>query len=190
MQSPAAPSPFLIGEWTIHPKRRVIERHGEVRVLEPRHADVLCYLAARPGDVVSATDLLDACWQGGFFGDNPVHKAVAMLRRALDDDARAPRYIATVRKRGYRLVTPVRPQRSLEDRLVRAVRRWGRHPAFQRRMRALGPRDDRGWQVLTSVLLRVAASLVHEGTLPHALVTVDAARGWLATRTHDSPPRP
>jgi DNA-binding winged helix-turn-helix (wHTH) protein len=184
MQQSRASSPFLIGDWAVHPDRRAIERRGETRTLEPRHVDVLCVLAARQGRVVSVEELLDACWLGGFFGDNPVHKAIAILRRALGDDARRPRYIETVRKRGYLLVARVTPLRRIDERLETAIRRWGWSPSFQRRMRALGPHDEESWQVLTAVLLRVASALVADGALPGALGAVDEARDWLVGQVH------
>ena len=69
---------------------------------------VLAELCRRPGEVVSADTLLDACWPGEALGDNPVHKVMAGLRRSLQDSATAPRYIETIRKQGYRLVAPIR----------------------------------------------------------------------------------
>jgi len=69
---------------------------------------VLAELCRRPGEVVSADSLLDACWPGEALGDNPVHKVMAGLRRSLQDSATAPRYIETIRKQGYRLVAPIR----------------------------------------------------------------------------------
>jgi len=182
MQHSEVSSPFLIGAWVVHPDRRVIERRGETRALEPRHVDVLCVLASRQGQVVSVEELLDACWMGGFFGDNPVHKAIAILRRALGDDVRHPRYIQTIRKRGYLLIARVAPLRRIDERLEAAIRRWGESPAFQRRIRTLGPNDEASWQVLTAVLLRVASALVADGVLPGALGAVDEARGWLADK--------
>ncbi|NID16104.1 winged helix-turn-helix domain-containing protein [Luteibacter yeojuensis] len=98
---------FRLGDWTVRPALGVIERHGERIRLEPKLLDVLVCLAERPGDVVGIDQLLDRCWAGDFYGDNPVHKTIAMLRRALGDDARSPYYIATIRKRGYRLLAPV-----------------------------------------------------------------------------------
>lgn len=66
--------------------------------------DVLVMLTNRAGEVASPEELLATCWPGDAYGDNPVHKCVAMLRKALGDDVRAPRYIQTIRKRGYRVV--------------------------------------------------------------------------------------
>ncbi|MCH9695244.1 MAG: winged helix-turn-helix domain-containing protein [Gammaproteobacteria bacterium] len=69
--------------------------------------DVLVYLSRRPGTVVSADEIIDSVWGGRPMGDNPVYKSVAKLRRALGDDANSPTYIATVAKKGYRLVADV-----------------------------------------------------------------------------------
>lgn len=100
--------PFLtFGDWMIRPAERCIERHGQRFVLEPRLMDVLMQLAGSAGSVVSTEELLATCWPGEALGDNPVHKCVAMLRRAFGDDARAPTYIETIRKRGYRVIARV-----------------------------------------------------------------------------------
>jgi len=85
---------------------RVLAPHGET-ALEPKAMAVLVYLADRAGQVVSANELIDAVWRGRPMGDNPVYRCIAQLRRALGDDPRAPRYIATVPTKGYRLVVPV-----------------------------------------------------------------------------------
>ena len=66
--------------------------------------DVLLHFCTHPHDVVSADDLLDACWGDTPASDNAVHKIITQLRRALDDSAIEPRYIETIRKRGYRLL--------------------------------------------------------------------------------------
>lgn len=69
--------------------------------------DVLLTLCAANGDVVSADQLLTQCWGTSVYGDNPVHKTIAQLRRLLGDAANAPVYIETIRKRGYRTLAPL-----------------------------------------------------------------------------------
>lgn len=66
--------------------------------------DVLLYLCHHPHVVISAETLLDACWGNVAPSDNAIHKIITQLRRALDDSAVEPRYIETIRKRGYRLL--------------------------------------------------------------------------------------
>ena len=68
---------------------------------------LLCYLADRPGQVVSREALLSAVWPGVVVGDDSLTQAVIKLRKALGDTAESPAYIQTIPKGGYRLVAPV-----------------------------------------------------------------------------------
>ncbi|MGO1068522.1 nSTAND1 domain-containing NTPase [Lysobacter sp. CA199] len=103
----AAVSQFRIGALLVQPDRLAIVRDGVSIALEPRMMEVLIALAERAGEVISAEQLLIEIWRGTFYGDNPVHKTIAQLRRRLGDSSREPDYIETIRKRGYRLVARV-----------------------------------------------------------------------------------
>jgi hypothetical protein len=61
----------------------------------------------RAGRVVSKAELIDAVWQKRFVSEATLTHTIAVLRDALGDDVHAPRYIATVHKRGYRVVATV-----------------------------------------------------------------------------------
>ncbi len=100
-------TPFHIGDWLVEPQLNRISRGDHTVPLEPRAMEVLVYLAGQPGEVVSTDQLIDAVWNRRFVGDSPVYRIIAELRRVLGDDARQPRYIQTIRKRGYRLVAEV-----------------------------------------------------------------------------------
>ncbi len=69
--------------------------------------DVLVHLAANPGKVVPKEELLEAGWSGAFVEEGALSQAIHAIRKALGDDARQPRFIQTVPKRGYRLVAVV-----------------------------------------------------------------------------------
>ena len=96
-----------IGDADIYPDQDLIRCSGAKTALTPRSMDVLVYLAERPGVTVSAEELLQALWANHYIADNAVHKAVSEIRHAFGDDHQNPRYIRTVRKRGYRLIAPV-----------------------------------------------------------------------------------
>lgn len=70
---------------------------GRLRPVPPGPMALLRLLAARPGQVVSRTELLAA--MSGGDDEHAVETAVARLRTALGD----PRLVQTVTKRGYRL---------------------------------------------------------------------------------------
>ena len=69
---------------------------------------VLECLADKPGDVVTRDELVARVWPGVFVTDDVLHRAIRELRRAFGDETANPTYVETIRKRGYRLIAPVR----------------------------------------------------------------------------------
>ena len=106
----SATAPFTLGEWLVQPQLNRLSRPGgEDAQLEPKMMDVLVRLAQTTGEVVSREDLIDAVWPEVFISESVLTRAIAGLRRALGDDARKPRFIETISKRGYRLIGPAAP---------------------------------------------------------------------------------
>lgn len=100
----AAAATFRIDEWLVEPQLNRVS-NGEISVhLEPKTMDVLLCLAENQGRVVSRQDLVDTVWSTEFISDSSLTHAIADLRKALADDARAPQIIETIPKRGYRLI--------------------------------------------------------------------------------------
>ena len=98
---------FQFGDWLVSPEANIVS-NGEAKTqLEPRVMAVLRYLCRHPGAVIPAEEILQACWGSNELGDNPVHKAITQLRRAFGDSTTEPRYIETIRKRGYRAIAPI-----------------------------------------------------------------------------------
>jgi Tol biopolymer transport system component/DNA-binding winged helix-turn-helix (wHTH) protein len=87
--------------------RMVVTRDGVPVSLEPKAMDVLLYLLANRDRLVTKDELLDAVWKDTFVTPNTLTRSVALLRKALGDDAQEPRIIGTVAKRGYRFIAPV-----------------------------------------------------------------------------------
>lgn len=69
--------------------------------------DVLVHLAGKPGEVVSIDELIARIWDGRAT-EGSVYRTINQLRRALEGDSVESRYIETIRKRGYRLIAPVK----------------------------------------------------------------------------------
>lgn len=98
---------FQFGDWLVSPEANIVSNGDAKTQLEPRVMAVLRYLCRHPGAVIPAEEILQACWGSNELGDNPVHKAITQLRRAFGDSTTEPRYIETIRKRGYRAIAPV-----------------------------------------------------------------------------------
>lgn len=110
MSPPSSPTPLQpvkIGPFLADPGLNVLVGPEGPVALEPKVMEVLLRLAARPGETVAPEELLATVWEGKFVVDAVVTRAISELRRALGDDAKAPRYIQTVARRGYRLIAPV-----------------------------------------------------------------------------------
>ena len=99
--------PFRILEWTVDAATGRLFRGDEEIRLEPKVMEVLVYLAGRPGEVVSRTDLEEQVWNQAVVSYETLTSTIQKLRRAFDDDARNPQVIETLSKRGYRLIAPV-----------------------------------------------------------------------------------
>ena len=100
---------FRLGPWLVEPSLNTVSRNGSSVHLEPKVMTVLVCLAQQPGEAVTKDQLLKTVWPDTFVSDDALTRAISELRQALDDDAREPRFIQTIPKRGYRLVAQVQP---------------------------------------------------------------------------------
>ena len=106
------PQPFLLGEWRVEPSLNQITRltRGSVsQRITPKAMEVLLVLVARAGELVTREELLASVWPDVHVQEEVLTRAVADLRKALDDDRKDPRYIETISKRGYRVIAAVTP---------------------------------------------------------------------------------
>ncbi len=68
---------------------------------------LLLEFSRQPQRVLTKEALIEAVWEGSYTSDEALSTVIYELRRVLGDRARAPRYLETIRKSGYRLlVTP------------------------------------------------------------------------------------
>jgi len=77
--------------------------------LEPKVMNVLVCLAELAGEVVTHDQFIARVWRGRIVSDEVLSRCISLLRTRLGDDPREPRFIQTLPKIGYRLLTPVEP---------------------------------------------------------------------------------
>lgn len=98
-----------------------LRRAGRELFLRPKAYQVLLFLVRNAGRVVTRQELQAAIWPDVVVTDDALVQCVVEIRKALGDDSRAPRYVRTTPKSGYRFVgglgeTSVRPVRlSVEE---------------------------------------------------------------------------
>lgn len=96
-----------VGDWVVDPALDTISRGGVVEKLEPRAMRLLLCLIDSEGGVVSIEQMLSEVWAGVVVSSASVYQAISQLRKTLGDTDPEPTYIATVPRKGYRLVAPV-----------------------------------------------------------------------------------
>lgn len=87
------------------PGRRVL-RDGERVALSPKAFDVLAYLVANPGRLISKDELMKAVWPESFVEESNLAQHISPLRKAFKDK---PDLIVTIPGRGYQFTAPVVP---------------------------------------------------------------------------------
>ena len=98
---------FLIHGWRVSPAEGLIKKEDVIVHLEPKVMEVLVYLASRQGEVVTRDEIERDVWHGALISYDAITSTVIKLRKAFQDDARKPRIIATIPKRGYQLIAAV-----------------------------------------------------------------------------------
>ena len=98
---------FDVGDLRVDIDQQQVLRGSEIIELPPLSFDLLIALARNAPNPVTVDELIGRVWPGLVVSPETVSQRVMLLRNALGDDARAPRYIAGRRGRGYRLVVPV-----------------------------------------------------------------------------------
>ena len=100
-------APVSVGPLTVDPRSRRVTHAGAPVELSPKEFDLLAYLAARAGAVVSKRELLSEVWQLPYGGsDKTVDVHLSWLRRKLGETAIRPQLLQTVRGVGVRLAEP------------------------------------------------------------------------------------
>lgn len=98
---------FHIADWEVQPQLNSLRREDRSFHIEPKVMQVLVELASHSNEVLSKERLIQAVWSGTFVSEDVLTRCISEIRRVLDDDARAPRFIQTIPKAGYRLIAPV-----------------------------------------------------------------------------------
>jgi TolB-like protein/DNA-binding winged helix-turn-helix (wHTH) protein/Flp pilus assembly protein TadD len=135
---------FLLDDWWVSPPEGLLVRGNETVRIEPKTMEVLVYFASRPGEVITREALEREVWRGAMVGYDAVTSTILKLRKALHDDARKPRFIATIPKMGYQLIAtisypendtlPHEPATPISSEpVVRAQRERRRHSRFVNR---------------------------------------------------------
>jgi adenylate cyclase len=98
---------YRLDDLTIDTGRLQVNRGAELVPLPKLSFDLLLALVRAAPNVVSLDELMRLVWPGLIVGSETVSQRIKLLRDALGDDPRVPRYIAGLRGRGYQIVAAI-----------------------------------------------------------------------------------
>ncbi len=94
--------PVRIGEWIFDPDENMLDNGSDTHRLTAAEAMLIRALIRHAGQAISREDLVKECEMEDI-GERTIDVQVTRLRRKLGDDAKMPRYLQTVRGKGYLL---------------------------------------------------------------------------------------
>jgi len=107
---------FRFGDICLDAGDETLTRGGEKLGVNHRGFQVLRLLVERAGQTVSKQEFFDTVWADTFVEDNSLTVAITTLRKALGDDARNPKYIQNIPRKGYRFIAEVEESSAKPDR--------------------------------------------------------------------------
>jgi DNA-binding winged helix-turn-helix (wHTH) protein len=111
-----------VGGWRIDLKEGLMVRRHRILAKRQRPDErlllVLKALIEHAGQTVTTESLLEKAWPDRVVSRDSVTTAIYQLRQLLGDNTAEPKYIASVPRRGYRLIAAVSPVRRVRSRWV------------------------------------------------------------------------
>jgi TolB-like protein/DNA-binding winged helix-turn-helix (wHTH) protein len=109
MLNPRDSEQFEFGPFELRPASGELLKAGLNLKLPSQPFHLLVMLVSRPGELISREEIQDALWRDGTTVefDQSLNFCIRQIRAALGEDAREPKYIETLPKRGYRFMAPV-----------------------------------------------------------------------------------
>src|SRR5215470_5886598 len=102
--SPNGKHLYRFNDFSLDIDENVLRRNGRPLPLPPKTFELLKRLVLDHGQIVGKQDLLDTVWADSFVEKGSITFTINQLRKFLNDNAREPRYIETVPRRGYRFI--------------------------------------------------------------------------------------
>lgn len=119
----STPNRYRIGDLVLDASSRRVLRGDKPLRLGALTFDMLHTLAKAAPAMVTYEELAAQVWQGRHVAPETIAQRAKMLRQALGDDAKSPRYTELIRGQGYRLVADVEPLPAAQSK-ARPKRHW------------------------------------------------------------------
>lgn len=114
---------YQFGEFTVDSDQKVLLRNGSPLSLAPKVFDTLLILVDNNGRLVAKDELIKQLWPNTFVEESNLTFNIQQVRKILGDNAREPRFIETVARRGYRFIAEVTKTQSAIAATIQSEKR-------------------------------------------------------------------
>ena len=105
---------YRFDDYALDTDRRELLRAGSPIAVQPQVFDVLAFLIAHRGRVVSKDEIIEAVWEGRVVSESTLTSRINAARSAVGDSGEEQRLIRTASRKGFRFIGAVRETDSAE----------------------------------------------------------------------------
>src|SRR5262245_60380060 len=110
MQKMQAEQQLTFGSYRVNPHTGQLWRGKQEVKVTGKAAAVLCHLVTRAGQLVTKDELFTIVWPDTVVSDAAPTTCIQEVPQVLRDNAKSPRYIETVHRRGFRFLPAITTQ--------------------------------------------------------------------------------
>ena len=98
---------YQFGKFEVDTQNYQLRNDGVTVELEPKVFDLLNYLIANRGNLVTRDELFENIWSGQIVSDTSLSNQIRAARKAIGDDGKSQSFIKTVHGRGYQFIAEI-----------------------------------------------------------------------------------
>ncbi len=112
MEGPENQVIYKFAEFRVDPEKRLLWQGHEQISLTPKVFETLLAFLEHPGEVLEKERLMTLLWADSFVEESNLTQNIAVLRKALGENRKRPRFIVTIPGRGYRFIAEVNQRKA------------------------------------------------------------------------------
>ena len=101
---------FKVNGVEVDYRRNLIRIEGKDKIVQPMVMELVVLLCSHKGETLLKSDIVAHLWPDTIVGPDSLANTMARLRKMLNDDVKAPTYIETVQRKGYRWLQDIERQ--------------------------------------------------------------------------------
>src|SRR5271167_4113327 len=105
---------YLFEDYALDTDRRELLKADRPIAVQPQVFDVLAFLIANRGRVVSKDEIIEAVWDGRVVSESTLTSRINAARSAIGDSGEEQRLVRTASRKGFRFIGAVRETSSME----------------------------------------------------------------------------